>query len=46
MKILTESETTSFIGKMEYQYIETGYEDKDYDKVFDLEKSDLKTEKV
>ena len=38
MKILTESETTSFIGKMEYQYIETGYEDKDYDKVFDLEK--------
>ena len=38
MKVLTKSETISFLGKMEYQYIETGYEDKDYDHVFDYEK--------
>ena len=38
MKALTESKTNTFLGEMEYQYIETGYEDKDYEKVFDLEK--------
>ena len=38
MKVLTKSKATTFLGKMEYHYIETGYEDKDYDKVFDHEK--------
>lgn len=38
MKILTKPETNSFLGEIEYQYIETGYEEKDYAEIYDFEK--------